>query len=271
MSTRLGDLVESLGGELIGDPDIAIIGIAPLDAATASHITFLSNPKLRAQASVTRAGALVLSSTEHPVVSEAYKGVCNHLHGNQTTSSIGQHIRQKARLAGCPRNEPSHAGRALHHRIVSRLLGVATILSKAKHAAVNDVRLDCANFVIRKLHARHRIGTHVPSDHVCIFEQAHQRGMAIRVFEVETDRTLVAVEMQKFGRHAGRATTPAQVPSHIPFRAFDFDHFSAMVREDLRTERADHYRGQVDHLDAGQHAARAARLLACFSLVCVAC
>ena len=76
MSTRLGDLVESLGGELIGDPDIAVIGIAPLDAATASHITFLSNPKLRAQASATRAGALVLSSADHSVVSESYKGAC---------------------------------------------------------------------------------------------------------------------------------------------------------------------------------------------------
>ncbi|MEO0314809.1 MAG: UDP-3-O-(3-hydroxymyristoyl)glucosamine N-acyltransferase [Pseudomonadota bacterium] len=76
MSTRLGDLVESLGGELIGDPDIVIIGIAPLDAATASHITFLSNPKLRAQASATRAGALVLSAADHGVVSQTYKGVC---------------------------------------------------------------------------------------------------------------------------------------------------------------------------------------------------
>mgnify|MGYP003350727038 CR=1 FL=1 len=49
MSTRLGDLVESLGGELIGDPEIAINGIAPLDAAGAAHITFLSNPRLRAK------------------------------------------------------------------------------------------------------------------------------------------------------------------------------------------------------------------------------
>ena len=46
MSTRLGDLVESLGGELIGDPEVVIAGIAPLDAAGASHITFLSNPRL---------------------------------------------------------------------------------------------------------------------------------------------------------------------------------------------------------------------------------
>ncbi len=65
MSTRLGDLVDSLGGELIGDPALLIDGIAPLDAAGPSHITFLSNPKLRAQAAATRAGALILSRADH--------------------------------------------------------------------------------------------------------------------------------------------------------------------------------------------------------------
>ena len=76
MRTRLGDLVDSLGGELIGDPDTAIIGIAPLDAATAAHITFLSNPKLRAQAAATRAGALILTSSDHALVSVTYRGAC---------------------------------------------------------------------------------------------------------------------------------------------------------------------------------------------------
>ncbi len=65
MSTRLGDLVESLGGELIGDPALLIDGIAPLDAAGPSHITFLSNPKLRAQAAATGAAVLILSRIEH--------------------------------------------------------------------------------------------------------------------------------------------------------------------------------------------------------------
>jgi UDP-3-O-[3-hydroxymyristoyl] glucosamine N-acyltransferase len=65
MSTRLGDLVDSLGGELIGDPALGITGIAPLDTAGPSHITFLSNPKLRAQAAETGASALILSRAEH--------------------------------------------------------------------------------------------------------------------------------------------------------------------------------------------------------------
>ncbi len=65
MSTRLGDLVGSLGGELIGDPELAITGIAPLEAAGPQQITFLSNPKLRTQAAKTAAGALILSRAEH--------------------------------------------------------------------------------------------------------------------------------------------------------------------------------------------------------------
>ena len=76
MSTRLGDLVESLGGELIGDPDISITGIAPLDAAGASHITFLSNPRLRASAAKTQAAALILPAKEHAAFRSSYRGAC---------------------------------------------------------------------------------------------------------------------------------------------------------------------------------------------------
>lgn len=65
MGTRLGDLVDSLGGELIGDPALNVDGIAPLDTAGPSDITFLSNPKLRAQAAATQACALILSRAEH--------------------------------------------------------------------------------------------------------------------------------------------------------------------------------------------------------------
>ncbi len=65
MGTRLGDLVDSLGGELIGDPALNVDGIAPLDTAGPSDITFLSNPKLRAQAAATQACALILSKAEH--------------------------------------------------------------------------------------------------------------------------------------------------------------------------------------------------------------
>src|SRR6478672_10110612 len=74
MSTRLRTLVERLGGQLIGDPETAISGIAPLDSADPSQITFLSNPKLRQQAAATRAAALILSDADDPFVAGAYAG-----------------------------------------------------------------------------------------------------------------------------------------------------------------------------------------------------
>ncbi len=74
MSTRLGNLVERLGGRLIGDADIEVVGIAPLNDANASHITFLSNPKLRGQAAQTHAAALILSAADDDVVAASYQG-----------------------------------------------------------------------------------------------------------------------------------------------------------------------------------------------------
>lgn len=74
MSTRLGKMVERLGGQLIGDPEIEVSGIAPLDEAGASHITFLSNSKFRAKAAQTGAAALILSAADDAVVSAEYKG-----------------------------------------------------------------------------------------------------------------------------------------------------------------------------------------------------
>jgi UDP-3-O-[3-hydroxymyristoyl] glucosamine N-acyltransferase len=75
MSIRLTELVERLGGELIGDATLVVTGIAPLDAATASHITFLSNAKFRSQAEHTQAAALILSPHEHAALGSAYGGV----------------------------------------------------------------------------------------------------------------------------------------------------------------------------------------------------
>ncbi len=75
MSTRLQQLVERLGGQLIGDACTEVVGIAPLDSADASHVTFLSNPKLRAQAAQTKAAALILSPADDAAIGEAYNGV----------------------------------------------------------------------------------------------------------------------------------------------------------------------------------------------------
>ena len=74
MGTRLGDLVERFGGQLVGDPNLEVQGIAPLDSADASHISFLSNSKLRALAAQSQAAALIVSPLDDATVATTYGG-----------------------------------------------------------------------------------------------------------------------------------------------------------------------------------------------------
>jgi UDP-3-O-[3-hydroxymyristoyl] glucosamine N-acyltransferase len=74
MGTRLGDLVERFGGQLVGDPDLEVQGIAPLDSAGASHISFLSNSKLRALAAQSAAAALIVAPLDDQTVAATYEG-----------------------------------------------------------------------------------------------------------------------------------------------------------------------------------------------------
>lgn len=74
MGTRLGALVERFGGQLVGDPDLEVTGIASLADAGVSHISFLSNSKLRAQALQTRAAALIVSAADDAFIAAGYSG-----------------------------------------------------------------------------------------------------------------------------------------------------------------------------------------------------
>ena len=71
---RLGEVVERFGGQLLGDPNTEVVGIAPLSDASERHITFLSNPKFRSQATASKAVALILSEADHSAIGDAYAG-----------------------------------------------------------------------------------------------------------------------------------------------------------------------------------------------------
>lgn len=67
MALSLGQITESLGGRLIGDPQHLIQKLAPLDTAQADALSFLSNPKYQSQLATTQAGCVIVS----PAVAEA--------------------------------------------------------------------------------------------------------------------------------------------------------------------------------------------------------
>jgi UDP-3-O-[3-hydroxymyristoyl] glucosamine N-acyltransferase len=62
MHLTLAFIVESLGGELVGDPLVQIRGIASLQTAQAEHISFLSNPRYQSQLRTTQAACVILSA-----------------------------------------------------------------------------------------------------------------------------------------------------------------------------------------------------------------
>ena len=60
-NVRVADIVAELGGELRGDAARQIDRIATLQAATASAISFLANPRYRAQLASTQAGCVIVA------------------------------------------------------------------------------------------------------------------------------------------------------------------------------------------------------------------
>jgi len=74
MAIQLRQLVAHLGGDLVGDPEREVSGIAPLDAAGSAHVSFLSNPRLRAQAAASEAAAMILTREDSERLGSQYAG-----------------------------------------------------------------------------------------------------------------------------------------------------------------------------------------------------
>ena len=61
MALRLEDIVAALGGELQGDPALALEGLAPLESAGPHHLAFLSNPRYQPQLQASKAGCVIIA------------------------------------------------------------------------------------------------------------------------------------------------------------------------------------------------------------------
>ena len=78
MTLRLGDIVAALAGEfdarLVGDPDVLVERLAPLESASAAELTFLSHPKYQGKLARSAAACVVVG----PDAAEAamQRGAC---------------------------------------------------------------------------------------------------------------------------------------------------------------------------------------------------
>jgi UDP-3-O-[3-hydroxymyristoyl] glucosamine N-acyltransferase len=69
MKKKLKELAEWVGGKVIGDGEVEILGVASIDEAKAGQITFIANPKYLPKMSQTEASAIIVS----PEVTQAEK------------------------------------------------------------------------------------------------------------------------------------------------------------------------------------------------------
>jgi UDP-3-O-[3-hydroxymyristoyl] glucosamine N-acyltransferase len=70
----LGSIVEVLGGELHGDPELGIQGLASLETAGPQHLSFLSNPKYEGQLAASKAGCVIVSAKMRAIA--VSRGAC---------------------------------------------------------------------------------------------------------------------------------------------------------------------------------------------------
>lgn len=61
---RLAELASKFGAEVVGDADLLVVGVRPLDTAEAAHLSFLHNPKYVEEARSSAAGAILVSDAE---------------------------------------------------------------------------------------------------------------------------------------------------------------------------------------------------------------
>ena len=61
MALSLGSIVDALGGELLGDRELLIASLAPLDSAGPAQLSFLSNPRYRQQLDGSQAGCVIVA------------------------------------------------------------------------------------------------------------------------------------------------------------------------------------------------------------------
>lgn len=60
----LGEIARAVGGDLEGPADLVLTGVAGLDEAGPSELSFLANPRYRAALAATRAGAVLVTADE---------------------------------------------------------------------------------------------------------------------------------------------------------------------------------------------------------------
>jgi UDP-3-O-[3-hydroxymyristoyl] glucosamine N-acyltransferase len=136
VALSLGQIVESLGGRLIGDPQHLIQKLAPLDTAQANALSFLSNPKYQSQLATTQAACIIVSPAvaETANVSAALIVADNPYH---YFARLTQLWRQHTRVHDEPLVHPSAVIHPMAHVDPSARIGPLCVIERGASIGAN--------------------------------------------------------------------------------------------------------------------------------------
>jgi UDP-3-O-[3-hydroxymyristoyl] glucosamine N-acyltransferase len=132
VALSLGQIVESLGGRLVGDSHLLIQKLAPLDTAQADALSFLSNPKYQSQLAMTHAGCVIVS----PAVAETAKVNAALIVADNPYhyfARLTQLWRQHTRVAGEPLVHSSAVIHPQAHVHASARIGPLCVIERGAH------------------------------------------------------------------------------------------------------------------------------------------
>lgn len=136
MALSLGQIVEVLGGRLVGDSQHVIQKLSPLDTAQADALSFLSNPKYQSQLTTTHAGCVIVSPSvaETAKVSSALIVTDNPYH---YFARLTQLWRQHTRVSDEPLVHPSAVIHPQAHIDVTARIGPLCVVERGAHIGAN--------------------------------------------------------------------------------------------------------------------------------------
>ena len=128
-------------------------------------------------------------------------------------------------------------------------LVIGAVLAEAGDAAIDDARVDLAHALVVDAELGLDVGAEVLDHHVGLLRQPPEHLEALRVFQVERHRPLVAVQILEVRAVARAARLFA---AGVLQQGIDLDDIGAPVRELPHAGRPGADAGQIEHGEAGQ-------------------
>lgn len=136
MALSLGQIIDSLGGRLIGDPEHLIKKLAPLETANGDALSFLSNPKYQSQLATTQAACVIVSPEVARTVSVRAALIVTD-HPYHYFARLTQLWRQHTRVSDEPLLHPSAVIHPQAHVHPTARIGPLCVLERGVHIGAN--------------------------------------------------------------------------------------------------------------------------------------